>query len=303
MLFREHGGELSSSDRNAIAEFIYLCRSQAHLERDLGINSNTSSFRFAPKGRYFKGQGQECAKELRKHIGLGHKEVVRDIFGTIRKMSFKVFRRRLENSRISGLYINHPEAGGCILVNLAEGQSRQRFSAAHELAHALMDHKPSTMSMVAEWDTNDLIELRANTFASHFLVPPEFLRSMDQAIWRSPIALSEQASNLRVSVPALLSALLDAKILSKEDREQLRNSVARPPDAPDPELEGNLTSTEINRKQKLLDLGLSKSYVDLCFDAYGRGLISRGLLSEMLLTDQAGTNEVAFLFSRSIIRE
>jgi transcriptional regulator with XRE-family HTH domain len=115
LLFREHGNELSAKDRIAIAEFAYLSRCQAVLERELGVKPNVRPFDFQPSGTYYKGHGRDCAAALRRHLGLGEKEVLRDIFSVMRQLGIKVFRRRLENSDISGLFMNHPEAGRCIL--------------------------------------------------------------------------------------------------------------------------------------------------------------------------------------------
>lgn len=303
ILFRERGDELSPADRVAIAEFAFLCRSEAMLERELGRAQPGRTFAFRPRGSYFKGQGADCAAALRMHLDLSEKEVTRDLFATIRDLGIRVFRRRLENSNISGLYMTHPEAGACILVNLAEGMARQRFSAAHELGHGLLDEKPITMSMVGEWSSADLVEVRANTFASRFLMPPALLAGVAKERWADPTEVSSWAERLRVSVPALLSALHAAKLIDGDQRVSLRQAAPRPPDPPDPELEGGLTPAQAARKAALLERGLSKRYVDLCFDGYNRGAISLGLLAEMLLATPGETAEVAALFGRSLGRD
>ena len=199
--------------------------------------------------------------------------------------------------------MNHPEAGPCILVNLAEGMERQRFSAAHELGHGLLDEKPITMSMVGEWSSADLIEVRANTFASDFLMPPTLLRRVPKERWSDPVEVSSWAGRLRVSVPALLLALHAAKLVDSTQRALLRQTALRQPESPDPELEGDLTPAQVARKAALLERGLSKRYVDLCFEAYNRGAISLGLLAEMLLATPGETVEVAALFGRSLRRD
>jgi Zn-dependent peptidase ImmA (M78 family) len=301
--FRERGDELSPTDRMAIAEFAFLCRSEAIVERELGLRDSGRAFAFRATGSYFKSQGADCAAALRLHLDLSDKQVVRDMFATIRDLGMRVFRRRLENSNISGLFMNHPQAGPCILVNLAEGMERQRFSAAHELGHGLLDEKPITLSMVGEWSSADLMEVRANTFASHFLMPPTLLEGVPRERWADPDEVSSWAGRLRVSVPALLSALHSAKLIDSEQRASLRRIVPRQPQAPDPELEGDLTPAQAERKAVLLDRGLSKRYVDLCFDAYSRDAISLGLLTEMLLATPGETAEVAALFGRSIRRD
>jgi hypothetical protein len=157
--------------------------------------------------------------------------------------------------------------------------------------------------MVGEWNSGDLVEVRANTFASDFLMPPALLSDVDRAKWSDPNEVSSWAERLRVSVPALLSALFGAGLIDAPLRASLRLQVRRPPDPPDPELEGALTSTQIARKRAMLERGLSKSYVDLCFDAYAQGVISRGLLSEMLLATAGETNAIASLFGRVVAHE
>jgi Zn-dependent peptidase ImmA (M78 family) len=298
ILFRQCGDELSVGDRLAIAEFVFLCRNEAFLESELGREKPEQPFIFTKRGTNRKRHGQECAAALRAHIGLSERHVIRDIYGTIRDLGIRVFRRRLENSRISGIFIRHPDAGRCILVNIAENMARQRFSAAHELGHALLDQEPVTISMIGEWPSNALVEIRANTFAADFLMPPGLLRSVTRDRWTDPAEVSTWAERLRVSVPALLSALYAAGLVDYEQRGSLRQNTPRPPEPPDPELEGELTAVQRTRKIALLDIGLSKRYVDLCFDGYLQGAISRGRLAEMLLANWAETVEIAELFGR-----
>ncbi len=283
----------------AIAEFAFLCGAQSFLEREMGRKPDRPDFRFRPTGTFYKGQGERCAHALRQHLGYADKEVVRDIYDAMRRMGFKVFRRRLANSGISGLYLSHPEAGPCVLVNLAEGQSRQRFSAGHEWGHGLLDGKPTTLSKVAEWSSSDMVELRANTFASCFLMLPELLRSRGVEQWTDPREVASWAARLRVTVPALLSALVNAKVLTGEQRNSIRPLVPRVPDAVDPELEG-LSPAETARKSELLARGLSKAYVDIALDAYVYEKISRGLLGDMLLAPTGELAEIAGLFGRTL---
>ena len=300
VIFRRHGSELSAYDRVAITEFAYLCRCQTQLEAELDVRAQPEIFSFVPRGNFFKAHADQCAQRLRDALNLGPTNVPKDLFASMRKMGFKVFRRRLENSRISGLFLNDAEAGPCILVNLADGMARQRFSAAHEWAHALMDRERATMSMIGEWNSGELVEVRANTFASRLLIPPAFLDGFDTAKWSDPVEVLAVANLLRVSVQALLLALVSSRKISDEQRRTLLDAVPRAPVPPDPELEGELTPEQLARKMDLLDRGLSQHYVSICFDAYARGTVTLGLLSEMLLTTAAGVCEIADAFGRGI---
>jgi hypothetical protein len=54
------------------------------------------------------------------------------------------------------------------------------------------------------------------------------------------------------------------------------------------------------RKRELLERGLSSYYVELCFEALGKGLISAGRAAEMMLIDDFELAEIAALFGLSV---
>jgi Zn-dependent peptidase ImmA (M78 family) len=86
---------------------------------------------------------------------------------------------------MSGLFLHHPSIGLAILVNFAHARARQRFSYAHEYAHALLDRE-RTVTVSTRDNASELIEKRANAFAAAFLMPGEgvaaFLRALDKGL-------------------------------------------------------------------------------------------------------------------------
>jgi hypothetical protein len=106
-----------------------------------------------------------------------------------------------------------------------------------------------------------------------------------------------------VSLSALLSALHAAKLIDGDQRRALQQSAVRPAEPPDPELEGPLTQVQMNRKQELVERGLSKGYVDLCFQAHNQGVISFGLLVELLLATPGEATEIAAVFGRTLAHD
>ena len=60
------------------------------------------------------------------------------------------------------------------IVNINEDVYRQRFSAAHEVAHAIFDSDQSASVSFSSAGKDDLLERRANRFASCYLMPPAF---------------------------------------------------------------------------------------------------------------------------------
>jgi transcriptional regulator with XRE-family HTH domain len=182
-LYRRHGDEFSKEDRWAIQEFLFLCECEEFLLALIPIRDD-KPFRFIKSGSYFIGHGEKAAARLREHLGYSSIQVGSDIYDDFRSLGFHIFRRQLDNSNISGLYIKHPTAGKCILVNYSEDVYRQRFTVAHESAHAILDEEEDIVVSFRTWDKKNLVEVRADTFASHYLMPPDFLREIpDSGNW------------------------------------------------------------------------------------------------------------------------
>ena len=161
-LFRKYSSELSKSDRWAILELLFLCECEEYLLKVLP-SQKRSVFDFKKSGTHFKTHGAEAASALRRHLGYEAKMVPMDVYRDFRSIGCHVFRRRLVNSTISGLCVRHPVAGKCILVNYSEDVYRQRFTAAHEVAHAILDDDQDVIVSFTS-DKGNLSEIRANVF-------------------------------------------------------------------------------------------------------------------------------------------
>lgn len=294
-LYRAHGSDFSKEDRRAVQDFLYLCETEDFLMRELG--RTPGSFNFSPVGNYFKGHAEDAAARLRSALGHEDNVVPRDVYAEFRSVGVHVFRRKLGNSNISGLFIAHPVAGGCALVNYSEDIYRQRFSAAHEMAHAIFDADKGASVSFERADASDLVETRANRFASCYLMPPAFLSKLpDPDGWSDSDAIG-WADKLRVNCVALANALRAAKLADQATTARI--SRLRIPRAvkSDPELPESLNPLQRLRKEQLLERGLSDHYVELCFEAQSSGAISQGRLAEALLCSQAELLEMANLYS------
>ena len=297
-LFRKHGEQLSKKDRWAIQEFLYLCECEEFLMGILPVKER-KPFRFVKKGTFYKGHGEAAANELRRNLGYAPNMIGMDVYDDFRRIGLHVFRRHLDNSDISGLFIKHPTAGKCILVNYSEDIYRQRFSASHEAAHAILDEeKDSIISF--KLNTKDYREVRANTFASRYLMPPEFLRGIPNSTqWDSEKAI-EWANKLKVSTEAFAYALKDADLVSEQIVELIKSAKVPRERKVDPELPESLSEKSRERKKTLLCNGLSDFYVGLCFDAHENAKVSAGRLAEMLLINEQALPSLAALYGRSL---
>lgn len=290
-LYRKFGNEFSKNDRRSIQEFLFLCECEAFLLTEL--SRKIDAFSFTPSGNFYKGHGEEAAKALRRHFSYKPNEVPSDVYADFRRMGFHVFRRRLDNSSISGLTIQHPSAGTCILVNYSEDTYRQRFTAAHEGGHGILDRGDDVIVTFAK-QRKDLVETRANTFASHYLLPREVITRIPVRTWNQA-EIVKWASQFKVSTTALAIALKEFRIIDDRAVKELRHARVPAHEKTDPEL-ANLPEQVVARKESLLQRGLTSFYVGLCLEAWNRGIVSAGRAAEMLLVDDFELAEIADLF-------
>lgn len=303
ILYRRYGEAFTSGDRRAIQEFLYLCEIEATLQKEMGFRQTNFTFNSSTRDLH-KIQGLKAAAALRLALGYNGAKIPLDIYSDFRRIGIHVFRRRLITSEISGLYIEHPIAGHCILVNFEEDIYRQRFSASHEAAHAIFDSSESASISYkrdsSSYDQHDLKELRANRFASCYLMPPEHLPNVQS--WNEAEGL-RWAKALKVSTEALSYALLAAQRIDKDTAKLIRSVRVPQAEKIDPEAPENLTPAQLNRRKQLLERGLSDYYVGLCFEAHHQGKISAGRLGEALLADHKETREISVLYGRRIVDE
>ena len=292
-LYRRYGTEFTKSDRRAVLEFLYLCECEQILQEELAVSKRP--FSFVPKGKFYKEHANLAAEALRTHFSYAPHAVPSDVYEDFRKIGFHVFRRRLQNSNISGITIRHPLAGICILVNYDEDIYRQRFTAAHEAAHGILDRSDDVIvSFSRTYKKEDLVEIRANRFAARYLLPPSVLSSIPISSWDRKSVL-QWASRFKVSTRALAIALQDAHLITEQTASDLSKVSVPAAQKVDPEL-ANLSEAAAARKRELFQRGLSSSYVGLCFEAFHRGLISGGRAAEMLMVDQLELTDLASLY-------
>lgn len=297
-LYRAHGNDFTKEDRRAVQDFLYLCETEDFLMRELG--RPLKSFSFSPTDNFFKGHGEAAAASLRAALGYSDREVPRDIYAEFRSVGVHVFRRKLGNSNISGLFVMHPVAGKCALVNHSEDIYRQRFSASHEMAHAIFDLAKGASVSFERPNGSDMLELRANRFASCFLMPPAFLAQLPNPSRWSDSDVQRWANEMRVSCIALAIALKEAKLVDAAAYNRIR-SLRVPREAKiDPELPESLNATQRERKARLLESGLSDHYVGLCFEGFSAGVISIGRLAEALMCSQGELAELSVLYGRTL---
>lgn len=283
ILYRKFGNQFSKEDRWTVQEFIYLCECE---QMAFELNDfRKKEFFFKPSGAYFKGHSLNAAVNLRSALSLKPDQLIKDIYYELRKLGIHIFRRKLVNSEISGLFIMHPWAGKCILINYDEDIYRQNFTIAHEIGHAIFDSgEEVNVSHYSDLKGRNLIEIRANTFASNFLIPKEALQKFAHVKFNAE-HITNLAYQLKVNVTPLVIALSEQGLLDADQQKEFMGLRLSKGKKIDPELEG-LSEKTYKFKMSLLERGLSSFYVNNVHEAYIKGHISAGKLAEMLLVSE-----------------
>ncbi|ARV60278.1 hypothetical protein BZZ01_18015 [Nostocales cyanobacterium HT-58-2] len=280
---------LSKNDRIAIQQFIRLCEYESFIEQEVFHK------RFSPPPNYsqrefdhsyFKKQGEDAARFERERLNVGLLPI-RDIFELIRNQGIHVFKRQLEDRNISGLYVYHPTAGHCILINYLDDLYRQNFSAAHEYCHALFDSNLGQEVTYLNKDTNKS-EWRANSFARNFLLPKK--RILEDY---SPVTeyddwvniIRQIATQFRVSSQVVIIQLGEINWIDEKMKQRLKNDrklVIKSKEKFDPEIPDDLSTGQRERLTQVIRSGLSWHFLELCTEAYRRGEITYHKLLEIL---------------------
>ena len=110
----------------------------------------------------------------------------RGICGALGITVYRAHLGRDLGNTISGAFYKHPALGFSILVNLDMTRGRRRFTAAHELAHALL-HSGSDAIVVSDTGhRGDQHEAYADAFAGEFLMPEEGIRRTLESLGAGP---------------------------------------------------------------------------------------------------------------------
>jgi len=305
------GLEADREIQKEVAKYVQICREGAFLEALLNISSRKRilSYPFPNPTTTLEAirQGDLIAKEERKRLGLGT-QPISHIVDLLTSQGIWCAGTELP-PEIAGLFLFRSSIGAAILVNGRHVKARQRFSYAHEYAHALFDQNQHILISTTA-NASELIETRANAFAAAFLLPSEGVSDMIHSLGKggasrtnfavfdvategvveteerlsasrqkiAPQDIALIAHHFGVSYQAAIYRLHSLRFLSQNEREQLLKD-------------------ELHGKTYLRMLGLSdldkaeknssnqrelKTYISrLIIEAYQCEKISRGRLMEL----------------------
>ena len=176
-----------------------------------------------------------AAKRLHRHLGI-EKRVSEvggsvDVFEAISDLDIPLVFKKLDSAL--GLYLPSPAQG--ILITTERTLNIQRFTAAHELGHATLDHEGSVDQEIFErgpfqpQNGRDLKEVAADAFAAEFILPRWLYRlHVRKQGWsvshlRNPDIVYQLSLRLGASYDATCWGLLSHQILDRRDINILRD--------------------------------------------------------------------------------
>jgi Zn-dependent peptidase ImmA (M78 family)/DNA-binding XRE family transcriptional regulator len=297
-LFRRNE-QLSKGDRIAIQKFVRICEYKSYFENILGRKKVVplNYFMYKPNLNY-KKQGEKAAIEERKRLEINGP--IDNIYSLLRKQKINIFRRIMEDRTISGVYIKHPFAGHCILINYLDDIYRQNFSLAHEYCHVLFD-SGDEQSITYFNKASEPSEVRANNFAGNFLVSEQILKSLVvPSNYKDLINfILKTCRYFKVSSQVVIFRMKNLRLISNIMVEQLLKEkllIIPKSQKEDPELLG--VSTKMRERIKIaMQGGLSLEYIELCRSVYQEGLITYGKLIESLMLPFEDAKEIMDMYS------
>ncbi len=168
----------------ALRVCLQLGREVTSLERLLGIDRDPGRMPTYPFPRPRNKwdavqQGARVADEERRRLGLGIAPLA-DVAEILETQSVRTVQVDLPDD-VSGLTLSESRVGLFVVANRQHHVLRRRFSYAHEYAHVILDRdRRGTISRTAERD--QLIEVRANAFAAHLLMPSDGVRQFTESV-------------------------------------------------------------------------------------------------------------------------
>lgn len=284
--------EPSAADLLAVRRFIGLCTTEHELEELLEVPPRPLPPEYPPPhlaGRRHIEQAIHAAQEERIRLDLGDAPIV-NVFDVLRSQGTRFFRHTLENSALSGVTIMHPHAGISVLVNHFDDLFRQFFSAAHEYAHVLFDRKQVEREgcvVSYQFSSKELMEIRANRFASHFLLPLSALRHYPKPLTSPDLmqTIRRIALDYRVNTETVARQMLEAQWIPDSEYQAFRlNKPVKIPrtEKRDPDIPKELTATQVLRRETIAKVGISQRLLELLRRGLTEGRITFGRFAEAL---------------------
>jgi Zn-dependent peptidase ImmA (M78 family)/transcriptional regulator with XRE-family HTH domain len=287
--FREEGQELALLYRAAEklipneevrSKFRNFCESYREIEEIVGVADSVLPPPEYPFTSHLHAKPLQFAEQVagseRDRLGLGKGEPIANIFTVLEENGVRILACEIEQEGLFGLSAYSKQYGPCILVNSHNTIERQIFTLAHEYGHLLM-HRNRYTNLAPVAESEEELELMANSFARFFLVPKTGLRDfLARNIGERKIALADIVAakhHFRVSLKMMTRSLRDEGRISEAEHKEL---IARADQL------GHSEFAPLDNSKVIRDWRENRRFETLARKAVLDEMISIGKLSELL---------------------
>ena len=165
-------------------------------------------------------QGRRLAERVRKLWSLGDDPLPSNLFSLIEDQSGVGIALEPLQERIAGICVRVADLA-IVLIDSSANVGRQRFTVAHELCHLLVGDGEQ-VHVDERLTGQSLVEMRANAFAAHFLMPAKAVRRYLRERTVDEEVMVELQYTFGVSLDALLWQLVNLDLISENRRDQIR---------------------------------------------------------------------------------
>ena len=224
---RAQGVADSSALERAVDRVVDLVRLDDLLD-ELGLPHEESRSAQSPRprsGQRATTQGRELARAVRAGWDLGD-DPLPDLFSLVEDRAGVGLLLEPLHGGLDGLCARTNDVA-LIMVDSSAPLGRQRFTASHELCHFLLEEGGLVLVDERISAQGEPPEIRANAFASHFLMPEEGIRRYIGERTVDESVVVELQFTFGVSLDALLWHLLNLKLITEEQRPVLSQRGAK----------------------------------------------------------------------------
>jgi transcriptional regulator with XRE-family HTH domain len=202
------GGNYDAKTRRVLKRFQSLCNDYIQLEEMTGRQSDLSPL-------YTNVKAEKLAEQERRRLELGN-DPINDVFSLVEQRGLRLLRLPIpKGAPVAGVFVFlEQKQAAFALINSNQPFHQQILTAIHEYAHYLKDRNEGPIIDNPDIFIEDYVTLYhgreqyAQTFALHFLIPPEKLKDFIEKELRASQLDREKILYIKRAFDVSYSALL-----------------------------------------------------------------------------------------------
>ncbi|HIB1900871.1 TPA: helix-turn-helix domain-containing protein [Enterococcus faecium] len=166
----------------------------------------------------------EKANELRKKWELDLSSPINNLIQIAEKNGIVISEANMSNQTLDAVSRWIVDRPFIMLTDNSESSVRRRFNVAHELGHILLHNSIESIHDYSAQDLKNIIEMQANLFASHFLLPSQAFT--DSLLSTSLDYYVDLKKYWKVSIQAMVYKTYSLNLINDDQRLYLNKRIS-----------------------------------------------------------------------------